>query len=500
MSEAVTPPTASPTFSFGPLRWLAGLSDKTVVAVVFVVALFMDIMDATIVNTALPAIGLELHQTTTQLVWVILGYLLSLAIWIPASGWIGDHFGTKRTFLFALFVFSAASLLCGQAHSVGELTAFRFLQGVGGGMLTPIGTAMLFRAFPPAERARASAILIVPTLIAPALGPVLGGYITDGPGWRWIFYVNVPIGALAFLFGAWRLKENRHESPGRFDPAGFVLSGLAVASLLYALTEAENYGWLSRRVDPFLALGLLTLVALIVVERKVKEPMLALRLFKERLFRITNIISIFSSASFFGLILLMPLMLQDVRGFSASQSGLTTFPQAIGVVAASQIVRKLYPRVGPRRLLFFGLAGASLVMITLQLSTVTTDLWWYRAMLFARGACMAFAFIPMQAAGMARISLADTGRASALGSTQRQISNSLGVGVVISILVAQYHKISILPPTGIVAPALRTAYYNAFKVPFFWTAMLAAAGAMLSLFVHDEDASATMLPKSLSKN
>ena len=480
----------------GPLEFLAGLSDKSVVAIVFVTALFMDIMDATVVNTALPAIGKELHQSTTQLVWIVLGYLLSLAMWIPASGWIGDRFGTKRTFLFALLMFTAASVLCGTAHSLGELTAYRFLQGVGGGMLTPIGTAMLFRAFPPAERARASAILIVPTLIAPALGPVLGGLLTDGPGWRWIFFINAPIGALAFAFGAWRLKENRHESPGRFDPAGFVLSSVSIASLLYALNQSESLGWLSYRVESFLSIGVVGVIALVIVETQVKSPMLALRLLRERLFRTTTIVSIFSNASFFGLILLMPLMLQQVRGISASASGLTTFPQALGIIAASQLVRKIYPHVGPKRLLFFGLAGASLVMITLQLSNLETNLWWFRAMLFTRGLCMAFAFIPLQTATMAKVSLPDIARASAIGSTNRQVSNSLGVGVLISILVAQFHKISLAPVPKHLSHTLSLRYYDAFKVPFFWTAVFAAVGAVLALFIHDADAQATMVPRS----
>ncbi len=480
-----------------PVAFLAELSDPTVVSVVFVVALFMDIMDATIVNTALPAIGHDLHQTTSQLVWVVLGYLLSLAIWIPASGWIGDRFGTKRTFLFALFMFTAASVLCGSATSLTQLTAYRFFQGVGGGMLTPIGTAMLFRAYPPAQRARASAILIVPTLIAPALGPVLGGFLTDGPGWRWIFYVNAPIGALAFLFGLWRLKESRHEQPGQFDPAGFVLSGVAIASFLYALNQAESLGFLAPRVVIFGLVGIVGAVSLVAVELTLSEPMLALRLFRERLFRVTNLVSIFSAGSFFGLILLMPLMLQDVRHLSASQSGLTTFPQALGIIAASQLVRHLYARVGPRFLLVAGMFGAAVMMFTLQFTTLETNLWFFRAMLFARGLCMAFVFIPLQAATMARVAPADIARGSAIGSTNRQVSNSLAVGVLIAMLIAQFHKIpGTLQHLGHHAPSASVLQYNAFKVPFFWTAVFALVGAALALLIHNQDASGTMAPRA----
>ena len=170
---------------------------KWVVAVTFVLGLFMEIMDTTIVNVAIPTLRRDFNASTAGIEWIVLGYLLALAIFIPASGWIGDRIGTKKTFLFALFTFTAASALCGLANSLGQLIAFRILQGVGGGMLTPVGTAMLYRAFPPEERARASTILIVPTVLAPALGPVIGGAIVDNLSWRWMFYVNLPIGIAA---------------------------------------------------------------------------------------------------------------------------------------------------------------------------------------------------------------------------------------------------------------------------------------------------------------
>src|SRR5689334_14677280 len=173
-----------------------------IVAAAFLFGLFMDLMDLTIVNVALPTLGRNFHVDNATLEWVVTGYLLSLAIWIPASGWLGDKFGTKRVFLFALTVFTAGSVLCGVSQSIGQLIGFRILQGVGGGMMTPVGTAMLFRAFPAQERARAALILTVPTVIAPALGPIVGGWLVDYVDWRWIFFVNVPIGIVGLIFTA----------------------------------------------------------------------------------------------------------------------------------------------------------------------------------------------------------------------------------------------------------------------------------------------------------
>ena len=183
------------------------LEYKWIVGIVLIFGLFMELLDMTITNVALPVLGRDLDvdpdSGATILQWVVTGYLLSLAVFIPVSGWAGDHFGTKRVFLFALAVFTLSSMACGLAWSIESLIAFRVLQGIGGGMLTPVGTAMLFRAFPPIERAKAGAILIIPVAVAPATGPVLGGYLVEYLDWRWIFFVNIPIGVLflARLYG-----------------------------------------------------------------------------------------------------------------------------------------------------------------------------------------------------------------------------------------------------------------------------------------------------------
>ncbi|HYK27584.1 MAG TPA: MFS transporter, partial [Streptosporangiaceae bacterium] len=171
------------------------MSQKVAVGVVFVAAMFMSIMDATIVNVALPTIGRDFAVSPTAVDTISIGFLVSLAVFIPASGWLGDRFGGKRILLIAIVVFTVASALCGLATSLGELVVFRILQGAGGGMLAPVGMAMLYRAFPPEERIRASAILTLPTTFAPALGPVLGGLLVTDLSWRWVFYVNLPIGA-----------------------------------------------------------------------------------------------------------------------------------------------------------------------------------------------------------------------------------------------------------------------------------------------------------------
>jgi EmrB/QacA subfamily drug resistance transporter len=459
---------------------------KYIVAAVFVSALFLDLLDTTIVNVALRSIGEDLH--TESIDWVVLAYMLSLAVWIPASGWMGDRFGTKRVFLVALTLFVGGSMACGAAQTIGQLIAFRALQGVGGGMLTPIGVAMLFRAFPPIERARAATIVMIPTLVAPALGPVLGGLITDTVGWRWIFFVNVPFGALALAFGLAYLREHTEPTAGPFDVAGFVLSGFGLASIAFAINEGPYIGW----TDPWvIALGIAgpaAFAALVYVETHKPAPMLALRLFKLPLFRATNVVMAFAMASFIGLTFVIPLYLQSLRGLSPLQSGLTTFPQAIGLLISSQIAGRIYPRIGPRRLITGGMLGASFAMGSFLLLGLDTDLWWIRVGMFCRGLSMGFCFVSSQAASYAEIAPKDNGRASALFTTQRQMSMSIGIALMATVLAS----FTTLTETPADVERALTGYHLTFAL----CAALALCSAVLAaVMIRDADAAATMRPK-----
>jgi EmrB/QacA subfamily drug resistance transporter len=462
------------------------LDPRVSVSVVFVAAMFMSIMDGTIVNVALPSIGRQLGVPGSELDAVVVAYLVSLAIVIPASGWLGDRWGTKRIFLLALALFSIASALCGLAENFTLLVLFRFLQGAAAGALTPVGTAMLYRTFPPAERVRLSSILIIPTVLAPASGPVIGGFLVDVSSWRWVFYVNVPIGVAACLFGLLFLQEHRESAAGRFDLPGFLLGGVGLALALYALSEGPGSGWTTPAVLASSIGGALLLSIFVVVELRRQEPMIDLRLLGNRLFLVTNLVSLFGSASFLGLLFVAPLFLQDGRGASALTSGLTTFPEALGVVISTQIVARLYPRVGPRRLMAGGLTWVALMMALLgTLLGFDTDLWLMRALMFLTGAGMAYLFLSVQAAAFATISSATTGRASALFNTQRQLGAALGVAILAAILSA-------VGPTQASATGTVTPNLSAYHAAFLAAAVLAFIGAGLALAVSDRAAAATM--------
>ena len=406
-------------------------------------------------------------------------------MFIPASGWLGDRFGGKPVLLAAIAVFTAASALCGLASSLGELVAFRILQGAGGGMLAPVGMAMLFRAFPPEERIRASAILTVPTTLAPALGPVVGGLLVTDLSWRWVFYVNVPIGVAAFAFGAIFLRQPAQERPGRFDLVGFLLSGFGLGLLLYGVSEGPHLGWHRAEVLATIAAGAALLAAMVVTELRSAAPMVDLRLLGNRLFRSGNGVMVLTSIAFLGTLYTVSLYYQDGRGLSALGSGLSTFPEAIGVMAGAQLAsRVLYPRLGPRRHITTGLIGTAASIGLLALIGPQTSLWWARLFLLTLGLSIGQVFVPVQAAAFATITPAATGRASTMFNAVRQLGGAVGVAVLTTaiVLVGPVH----------LAGGHEVANLTAYRVAFLAAAAICLAAVACSLSIRDADAASTI--------
>lgn len=483
MAEVAAAPSAG--------RLPGRLTYKHVVAVAFVLGLFMDILDTTIVNVALPDLAREFSASTNTIEWVVTGYLLSLALWIPASGWLGDRFGTKKTFVFALVMFTLASALCGAAWNIESLVAFRVLQGVGGGMLTPVGTAMLYRAYPPEERPRASSILSMVTVLAPAIGPVLGGLLVEKASWRWIFYVNLPIGVIGVAFSLLYLREHREPTAKSFDVPGFLLAGGSLAALLFGLAEGPSRGWVSGLVIGSLLSGVVMGVLLVVVELRVPNPMLDLRLLAMRSFRTPNLVSFASYGSLIGALFLLPQYLQGPRGLTPLESGLTTFPQAFGVLIMARLVgAKLYPIIGPKRLAMFGTGGVAVVTSFFLLVGLETSPWWIRLLMFCRGLCIGFVFIPVQAAAFARIPLPSTGRASALFQVQRQVGAAVGVAVLATVYVERLTAYGV--GHGATGAAVADGFTKAFHQAIFVAAILGVIGFAAAWFINDEDAAPTM--------
>ncbi|WP_256788696.1 DHA2 family efflux MFS transporter permease subunit [Frankia sp. AvcI1] len=452
---------------------------RTVVAVVFVATMFLAIMDATIVNVALPSIATDLGTGTDSIDTVVTSYLVSLAVVIPASGWLADRFGARRVFLAALTVFTVASALCATAGDVGQLVGWRILQGVGGGLLTPVGTTKLYRVYPPQQRARAARVMMIPTAVAPALGPVLGGLLTDGLSWHWVFLVNVPLGLATLLYGLVFLADVPATAARGFDLVGFLLAAGGLAGILYAVSTGPSHGWGSPAVLLTGAAGLVATAAMIYWETRVPHPVLALEIMKNRIFRMSNLVMTFGVMAFMALLYLVPLLAQAIEGASSTRAGLLVFPEAVGVMIGSQVAGSLYPRIGPRRLLAGGLAAAAVTIGLFAAVTISASPWTLRTLMFLAGFAMSFVFLSTQTAAFATITPMRTGDASALFNAQRQLASAFGVALVATVLA--------LPDAGSAAAGAFARRW-VFLVP----ATLALVGAVLALFIRDADASATM--------
>jgi EmrB/QacA subfamily drug resistance transporter len=462
------------------------VNQKIAVGVVYVAALFMAIMDTTIVNVALPVLGRDFHTNPAAVDSVVIGFLVSTGVFLSASGWLGDRFGGRKVLLFSVVLFTLASALCGLATSLGELVVFRVLQGAAGGLMTPVGMAMLFRVFPPAERVRASSILMIPTAFAPALGPILGGLLVTDLSWRWVFYVNVPIGVAAFVFGALFLDDHIQAHPGPFDLTGFLLAASGLGSIMYGVSEGPLKGWGSSGVLGTVVVGAVLLVAMVLFELRQTQPLVDLRTYGDRLFRATSAVLTLGAVAFLGVLFLVALFYQDGLHLTALQSGLNTFPEALGIMIGAQLVsRRLYPVFGPRRIMASGLVFVAGAMAGLATIGAATSLWWARALMLAIGLGMSCVFIPAQAASFATISPERTGRASTLFNAGRQLGGAVGVAFLTTVLAAA-------GPTRLAAGHL-VSNLGAYHAGFLAAAGVALVGALAALSVSDVDADATMV-------
>ncbi len=471
---------------------------KYQVAIVFIFGLFMDMMDMTIVNVAIPSLRRDFNAGTSLVEWTVTGYLLSLAVVIPAAGWLSDRFGTKRVFLVAMGIFVGASAACGLAQSIEQLIFFRFVQGVGGGMMTPVGTAMLSREFPGTERAKASAILSIPVVLAPTLGPVLGGYLIQYVSWRWIFYVNLPVGLAGMAMGFAVLKEHREEYAQRgFDVAGLLTGSGAAAMVLYAVSRAGEEGWGSAEVVGFGLAGLALAAAFTAIELSVKYPILDLRLFKRWLFASGTLMMMSAFGAFGGFGLLLTLFLQDLRGYSPLEAGLMQAPSSIGTAISLPLASRIYPAVGPRRMMLFGFGFAALTMLPFHYVGLATPAWLIIALLVARGLPFGFAAVASQTLLFGPSESEKQGPASSIYSTLRQAAASFGVALIITISLSRMraHEASAVagdhlagPTADIARHAAVAGYQDAYLAVF----VLMALPFLLAFFINDAKAAESL--------
>ncbi|MEU3553930.1 DHA2 family efflux MFS transporter permease subunit [Streptomyces fragilis] len=415
-----------------PLR----LDQRIVVPVVCVVTAFMSIVDGAGTTVALPSIGRDFGLATAGLDAVVVVYPVCVGLAVPLSAWLGDRFGGRRTVLTAFAVFTAASGLCGVAGSLGELVLWRALQGLAAGILLPVTGALLYRTFSLSEQVKVSRYMIIPQQVAPALAPMGAGWLVDNMTWRWVFYANLPIGVAVLVFGLLFLEEHRDHVPGRLDVPGLVLTAFGTAGLMFGVSEAAEMGWSSVPVLAGLVGGAVLLTAAVAVELRVPEPALRVRLFTDRLFRDTNIVAFLGFTAFMGGMFVGPLFLQQGLGLSAWVSGSSTFSEAFGVLLTMQLVTPLYARIGPRRLVGYGLLGVALVLVAFSRLDADSSLWTFRALMFLLGAAMGGVFMPTTVASFTGIGKADVSHAATLNTVVRQAAGATAPAVATVVLAS----------------------------------------------------------------
>ena len=339
-----------------------------------VLGTFMAILDTTVVNVALPTLGRVFQTDLRLLQWVITGYMLAQAAVIPLAGWFSDRFGAKRIYITALVLFTLGSALCAAAPTAGALIVFRVLQGLGGGMLMPVGMSFLYRLAPPDKRGAVMGAFGVPMLLAPATGPILSGYFLEFADWRLIFLINIPVGVLAVLAALRGLPQMpAQRAAGALDTLGVILGPLAFAALSYGIGESTGAGWTGVTTLTGIGVGLVALVLFITRELTFEHPLLELRVFKSRDFTLAVLTQWLLFGAIFGSFFLIPVFLQTVRGYGPFQTGLATLPNAIVAAVFMPIGGRLFDKIGARPLVVPGLILATTAMwLFSQISATTT--------------------------------------------------------------------------------------------------------------------------------
>lgn len=412
-----------------PYKW------RTLVSVVF--GVFMVILDTTVVNVAFQTLRREFGASLADAQWIISVYVLVLGIGTPLAGWFADRFGIKRVYVAGLALFVTGSLLCGLAPSLETLVAARALQGLGGGLAVPLGTALLLRAFPADEQGRALGFFGVALVVAPALGPILGGWLVDLERWRWIFFINLPIGALGIVLASRWLREQRGERRPRFDWPGLATEVVGFGATLYAASIAETQGWTAPETLFWFAVGAVGLAAFAWVELFVAEqPLLDLRLFRKRTFLVASLVGYVSVLALFGAEFLLPVYLQAVRGRSALETGWILLPLAAAAAVATPTAGRLYDRVGPRPLLVAGFALLAVNTWQFSLLRADTPIRWIVFLLVLRGLALGMTVQTTLVTALSVVPGPELPRGSSLLNATRQVVQSLGVALLATVLAS----------------------------------------------------------------
>ena len=470
------------------------------VASVVVLGAVMSILDVTVVNVAIPTLVTDFETTLSTIQWVATGYTLALATVIPLSGWGSDRFGTKRLYMASIAMFVTGSLLSGMAWSSGSLIGFRILQGFGGGLIMPLGMTIMTRAAGPQRLGRVMAVMGVPMLLGPVFGPILGGWLVDDFSWRWIFFINLPIGVFALFLAARVLPRDVSNHEHRLDWLGLLLLSPSLAAVIYGLAQtASDTDAQGRQTGGGFgqAIVLVPMIAgaigLLVFGRhalRARTPLVDLRVFSNRVFTASTVTLMLMVISVFGGMLLMPVYLSTVRGESAMDIGLLLAPQGLGAMLAMPISGRLADRVAIGRIVPFGLLTIGASFLALTRLEADTSYWTFGVVLFVQGIGMGFSMMPLFSGAMQTLRPAHIANASTTLNIMQQVSASVGTAVMSVILtneiVSRMNAAAAggaQPPTGSAEQrreALAPIVAPAFGTTFWWAVGLVAVAVTVA--------------------
>jgi DHA2 family multidrug resistance protein len=419
-----------------------------IVALVVTMATFMEVLDTSIANVSLPHISSGLSAGVDESTWILTSYLVSNAIILPMSGWFSNLLGRKRFYMLCVAIFTISSFLCGLAPNLGALIVFRILQGLGGGGLQPSEQAILADTFTPAKRGMAFAIYGMAVVVAPAIGPTLGGFITDNYSWRWIFYINVPIGIVSLLLTSRLISDPPHLNEQRkrkfsIDYIGLGLLALGLGALQVVLDKGEREDWFDSHLILILtAVAVAALVAVLFWEWHHDHPIIDLRLFRDRSFATANVLMFSLGFVLWGTTLLIPLFVQTLMGYPAERAGLVLMPGGLMIIALLPLVGRLLGRIDPRPMMVIGLCILATSMFYMTRFNLQLD---FGNVMFARlvqGAGMAFLWVPINTVAYSYLPREKNNAASGLINLARNVGASMGISYVTTMLDrgAQFHQ------------------------------------------------------------
>ncbi|MBL8925722.1 MAG: DHA2 family efflux MFS transporter permease subunit [Pseudonocardia sp.] len=497
---AAAPPRPGPRRSVPDRGWGVPLA-------VLIVGMFMSVLDISIINVAIPTMQREFAATTEQIQWVENAYSLALGVVVPVSAWLAARFGPGRVYILSLLGFAAGSALCGLAWDLNSIVAFRVLQALPGGVLPVVSLTILYRMVPPYRIGAAMGMYGLGIIVAPAVGPTLGGYLVEYVDWRLIFFINVPVGILGTVAAVLLLPRFGPTPVGRFDLLGFLCVATGLVCLLLALTEGQQWGWTSYTIMILLTVGVLGLALFVVVELEVDAPLLNVRVFTHWPFTNSLLLVSVLSVGLFAVLFYIPLLLQQARGLGAFDTGLLLLPQALVMAVIMPAAGLLYDRIGPRWPAVIGLALVALgtyLLTDVNLESSTSHVVW---VLVLRAVGMGLAMMPIMTGGLSSVPANEVDGASAFNNVVQRTSSALGLAGLTSLVTYSREQFALdrglmvapdtpMPvlapgPTGEMAgmyavyQQIQTlAFVDAMHSLFIVTAIITAAGIPLALMLR----------------